>query len=49
MIFVFLIVGRTDTASIYKNEVNIGEAVRSSGIERDRLFITSKVSPYEQG
>lgn len=38
-----------DTASIYKNEVEIGEAVRSSGIERASLFITSKVSPFEQG
>lgn len=38
-----------DTASIYKNEVEIGEAVRASGIERDRLFITSKISPFEQG
>ncbi|KAG0575524.1 hypothetical protein KC19_5G010000 [Ceratodon purpureus] len=38
-----------DTASIYKNEVEIGETVRASGIERDKLFITSKVSPYEQG
>jgi len=42
-----------DTASVYKNEVEIGEAVRSAIgdgiIERSDIFITSKVSPYEQG
>ncbi|OAE28323.1 hypothetical protein AXG93_2490s1130 [Marchantia polymorpha subsp. ruderalis] len=38
-----------DTASIYKNETEIGQAVRDSGVARESLFITSKVSPYEQG
>lgn len=35
-----------DTASIYKNEKEIAEVLKSSGIPRDKLFITSKISPY---
>lgn len=42
-----------DTASIYKNEQEVGQAVRdaiSDGIvSREDVFITSKVSPYEMG
>ncbi|GJP39278.1 hypothetical protein CLOM_g23666 [Closterium sp. NIES-68] len=38
-----------DTASIYKNEAEIGEAIRESGMARDEVFITSKASPYEHG
>ncbi|KAH8946130.1 hypothetical protein BDL97_12G077000 [Sphagnum fallax] len=38
-----------DTASIYKNEVEIGEAVQDANIKRDELFICSKVSPFEHG
>ncbi|CAG9467530.1 unnamed protein product [Pedinophyceae sp. YPF-701] len=38
-----------DTASIYKNEAEIGEAIRMSGVPREDVFVTSKVSPYEQG
>ena len=38
-----------DTASIYKNEVEIGEAIRESGIPRQNLFVTSKASPFEHG
>ncbi|KAI7842709.1 hypothetical protein COHA_003640 [Chlorella ohadii] len=41
-----------DTASIYKNEEEVGAAIRASGIPREQasqLFITSKVSPYQQG
>lgn len=38
-----------DTASIYENEVETGEAVRLSGIPREELFITSKVWNAEQG
>lgn len=37
-----------DTASIYKNEEAVGQAVRESGLERSEIFVTSKVSPYEQ-
>jgi diketogulonate reductase-like aldo/keto reductase len=32
-----------DAASIYKNEVELGEAIRRSGIPREEFFITSKV------
>jgi diketogulonate reductase-like aldo/keto reductase len=38
-----------DTASIYKNEVEIGEAVQDANIKRHELFICSKVSPFEHG
>jgi hypothetical protein len=48
MIFM-LGIGLIDTASIYKNEVQIGEAVRDANIKRHELFICSKVSPFEHG
>ena len=32
-----------DTAQIYENEAEVGEAIAASGIERDALFITSKI------
>lgn len=32
-----------DTAAIYKNEKEIGQAIRESNIPRDEIFITSKV------
>ncbi len=32
-----------DTASAYKNEDEVGDAVRSCGVPRDELFITTKV------
>lgn len=38
-----------DTASMYRNEVEVGEAVRESGIPRDELFITSKLWNHEHG
>jgi len=38
-----------DTASIYKNETELGAVLRSSGISRSDLFVTSKLSPYEHG
>ena len=36
-----------DTASIYKNEAEVGAAVRASGVPRGEVFLTSKISPYE--
>ena len=33
-----------DTAQVYRNEKAIGEAVRSSGIPRDQIFITTKIA-----
>ena len=38
-----------DTASLYGNEVQVGEAVRASGVKRENLFITSKVWNTDQG
>lgn len=38
-----------DTASIYGNEESIGEAIQKSGINREELFITSKVWNPDQG
>jgi len=42
-----------DTASIYKNETEIGQSIRSAihkgFIRREDLYVTSKISPYEQG
>ncbi|SED41186.1 2,5-diketo-D-gluconate reductase B [Pseudomonas mohnii] len=32
-----------DTAQIYENEAEVGEAIAASGIARDELFITSKI------
>ncbi|WP_400162852.1 aldo/keto reductase [Brevibacillus sp. TJ4] len=32
-----------DTAAIYGNEAGVGEAIRESGIDRDQLFLTTKV------
>jgi diketogulonate reductase-like aldo/keto reductase len=32
-----------DTAAFYKNEQQVGEGVRSSGIARDEVFVTTKV------
>jgi diketogulonate reductase-like aldo/keto reductase len=39
----------SDTASIYKNHGSIRAALAHSGLSRQDVFITSKVSPYEQG
>ncbi len=38
-----------DTAAIYENESETGEAIRHSGTPRENLFITSKVWNDEQG
>ncbi|RYU95082.1 aldo/keto reductase [Emticicia agri] len=38
-----------DTASMYRNEAEIGNAVRQSGINRNDLFITTKVNNTDQG
>jgi len=38
-----------DTAVMYGNEVDVGNAIRSSGIARSELFITTKVLPEEVG
>lgn len=38
-----------DTAAVYENEREVGEAVRASGVKREELFITSKVWNTDQG
>ncbi len=38
-----------DTAAAYKNEKSVGEAIRESGLNREDLFITSKVWNGDQG
>lgn len=36
-----------DTAQVYGNEAEVGEAVRQSGLAREQLFVTSKI--YQAG
>ncbi|KAI0697744.1 Aldo/keto reductase [Cerioporus squamosus] len=38
-----------DSARMYRNEAQVGEAVRESGVPRDQVFITSKVDSGEHG
>jgi 2,5-diketo-D-gluconate reductase A len=38
-----------DTAAIYGNEVGVGRAIANSGIDRDELFITTKLWNSDQG
>lgn len=38
-----------DTASYYGNEASVGRAVRESGIDRKKIFVTSKVWNDDQG
>ena len=38
-----------DTASVYGNETGVGRAVRDSGIDREEIFLTTKVWNDDQG
>ncbi|KAL6309362.1 Aldo/keto reductase [Sparassis latifolia] len=38
-----------DSARMYKNEAQVGQAVRDSGIPREEIFVTSKIFPSEHG
>lgn len=38
-----------DTAAIYQNETAVGKAVKNSGLNRDELFITSKLWVQDAG
>jgi diketogulonate reductase-like aldo/keto reductase len=38
-----------DTATLYRNENSVGEAIRTSGIDRREIFITTKVWNSDQG
>ncbi|MDX6700275.1 MAG: 2,5-diketo-D-gluconate reductase [Baekduia sp.] len=33
-----------DTAEMYRNERGVGEAIRASGVDRDEVFVTSKLN-----
>src|SRR5271165_3284213 len=34
-----------DTAEMYDNESEVGEGLRASGIDRDEVFVTTKIWP----
>ncbi|MGI8505658.1 MAG: aldo/keto reductase [Solirubrobacteraceae bacterium] len=38
-----------DTAAMYRNEAGVGEAVRTSGLDRQELFATTKLWNSDQG
>ena len=38
-----------DTAHAYQNEASVGKAIKDSGIERDSVWVTSKLWPNEYG
>ncbi|KAG0222883.1 hypothetical protein BGW41_005803 [Actinomortierella wolfii] len=38
-----------DTASLYGNEVSVGNAIRKSGIPREQIFVTTKLWDDDQG
>jgi methylglyoxal/glyoxal reductase len=38
-----------DTARIYGNEADVGEAVRDSGVQREEVFVTTKLWNSDQG
>lgn len=38
-----------DTASVYENEVSVGQGIKASGINREDVFVTSKLWNTERG
>ena len=38
-----------DTATVYGNEEQVGQALRDSGVPREQVFVTSKIPPGEAG
>ena len=38
-----------DTATFYRNESEVGQAVRDSGVPRDEVFVTTKLPPARAG
>lgn len=38
-----------DTATLYRNEFEIGKAIKLSGISRDKLWVTTKIQPRDIG
>src|ERR1700735_770339 len=41
--------GHIDTARIYGNESDVGEGVRTSGVPRDQVFVTTKLWNEDHG
>ncbi|TFV63681.1 aldo/keto reductase [Geodermatophilus sp. DF01-2] len=38
-----------DTATMYGNEAEVGRALRDSGVDRDEIFVTTKLPPRDAG
>ena len=38
-----------DTATMYRNEHEVGEAIRDSGLDRGQVFVTTKLQPTNAG
>src|SRR5215211_6762604 len=38
-----------DTATIYRNECDVGRAIRDSGVPREQVFVTTKLAPSHFG
>ena len=38
-----------DTATVYRNEEEVGRALADSGVPRDEVFVTTKVPPHADG
>jgi diketogulonate reductase-like aldo/keto reductase len=38
-----------DTAALYRNEEDVGKAIKESGIQRDNIFVTTKIWDSEHG
>jgi 2,5-diketo-D-gluconate reductase A len=38
-----------DTAAVYRNEADVAEGIKLSGVPRADIFITSKLRPHDQG
>lgn len=38
-----------DTASVYQNEADVGQAIRDSGLPRESIFVTTKLWNADQG
>ena len=40
---------RIDTAALYGNEVEVGQGIRESGLDREEIFVTTKIWNDRQG
>ena len=38
-----------DTAAVYRNEADVGAAIRASGLDRDSVWVTTKLANGDQG